>query len=582
LNELKRYLPYLAKYRKKIAWGLFFVFVANISAVLVPRIVGDTVDMFSKPPIHQADVLGNIGIIIGLTFVSGIFMYFTRQTIIVASRLIEYDLRQDFLLAVESQPVSFFQENPTGTLMSNVTNDIAAAREFLGPAIMYGANTVVTFSLSLYFMLTIDVSTTLMALIPLPLIAVSTYFIGNRIYSTYKDVQAQFSELTRQAQESFSGIRVLRAYGREEYEQERFNAESLDYMHKNMKLARVQSLIMPVIMILVGLSLLIVLSWGGMQAIKGEISLGGLTQFFIYLTLLIWPVAAIGWISNLIQRASASATRLGKIFDLLKDIGPVAESSDNAECIHGDIDFVGVSFGYGQESGGILRDISISIPKGAFIGIAGAVGSGKTSLVQLLTGLYYPDKGDILIEGRNIKSIGIESLRKGLGYVQQDTFLFSDSILENIRLGAPDAGIEQVEKAVEIAGLIDDIDSYPEGYNTIIGERGITLSGGQKQRVAIARAIIRKPSLLILDDSFSAVDSETENRILNYLSSLDNKPTIILISHKFSSLKRADVIYFMEIGQITESGSHEALIGLKGNYYNMFFRQEIESEIERL
>jgi len=577
---MKRYLPYLKKKKKKILWGLFFVIIANICSVLVPRIVGNTVDLFSKSGINQTDVLGNIGIILGLTFISGIFMYYTRQTIIVSSRLIEYDLRQDFLFAVESQPVSFFQNNPTGTLMSNVTNDIAAAREFLGPAIMYGANTIVTFSLSLYFMLTIDVSTTLMALIPLPLIAVSTYFIGNRIYSTYKDVQAQFSELTRQAQESFSGIRVLRAYGREEYEQERFNAESLDYMNKSMKLARAQSLIMPVIMILVGLSLLIVLAWGGMQAIRGEISLGGLTQFFIYLTLLIWPVAAIGWITNLIQRASASATRLGKIFDLLKDIQPESEGSDSKEYNLGNIEFKGVYFGYNQDR--VLKDINISIQKGSFVGIAGTVGSGKTSLVQLLTGLYFPEQGNILIDGKDIRSIGIGNLRRGLGYVQQDTFLFSDSILENIRFGAPDADDERVEKAVEIAGLKDDIAAFPEGYNTIIGERGITLSGGQKQRVAIARAIIRNPSLLILDDSFSAVDSETENRILNYLSSLANKPTIILISHKFSSLKRADIIYFTENGQITESGSHEALIGMKGNYYNMFFRQEIESEIESL
>jgi ATP-binding cassette subfamily B protein len=353
-------------------------------------------------------------------------------------------------------------------------------------------------------------------------------------------------------------------------------------MKKSMKLARVQSLIMPVIMILVGLSLLIVLAWGGMQAIRGEISLGGLTQFFIYLTLLIWPVAAIGWITNLIQRASASASRLGKIFDLLKDIKPEVGYSDRSDRSIGNIEFRSVYFNYDKGTESILKDINISIPKGSFIGIAGTVGSGKTSLVQLLTGLYHPESGDILIDGRDIGSIGIENLRKGLGYVQQDTFLFSDSILENIRFGAPDADIERVEKAVDIAGLRDDIEAFPEGYNTIIGERGITLSGGQKQRVSIARAIIRNPSLLILDDSFSAVDSETESRILNYLGSLGHKPTIILISHKFSSLKRADMIYFMEKGEIIESGSHDDLVGIKGNYYNMFFRQEIESEIEKL
>jgi ATP-binding cassette, subfamily B, multidrug efflux pump len=596
MKELKRFLPYLIKYKKKILWGFLFVTIANVCEAIIPRIVGKTIDLVTHSGGHQGSVNVNILLMLGLTLVGGVFMYYTRMTIIAASRLIEFDLRRDFLLAIESQPMSFFIENPTGTLMALVTNDISAAREFLGPALMFTANTVTMFFFALFFMLSLNPAITLLALIPLPIIAFTTYIIGQKVHVAFRDVQKQFADLTARAQESFSGIRVVRAYVRETYEIGRFKVLSQEYLDKNLRLARIQSIAMPIIMVFVGLSLIIVLAYGGMLVMQGKATLGGLTQFFIYLNLLIWPVAAIGWITNLIQRASASAGRLGKIFDLVPKIKPESIISSKIKNISGNIEFRNVSFKYKEELPLVLKNVNLSIPNGSNLGITGTVGSGKSSLINLITKLYEVTEGELLIDSAPINEIPDEILRKSIGIIPQEPFLFSMSIAENIRFGKPEASLEEIIEAAKFADLHNDIEEFPDKYETQLGERGISLSGGQKQRLAIARAIIRKPSILILDDALSSVDSETEKRIMNNLrdflkdngihnnglTEMVNSCTMLIISHRISTIQAADNIIVLENGEIIESGTNDELFNLKGKYYELSNLQMLEQEIEQL
>ncbi|MFP4528048.1 MAG: ABC transporter transmembrane domain-containing protein, partial [Candidatus Kapaibacterium sp.] len=379
MKELKRLLPYLKQYRSKLLWGFLFVTISNICSTYAPRIVGNTIDLISSGDFLIGDVLWNIAFILGLTVGSGVFMFLTRRTIIVSSRLIEYDLRRDLLDSIEQRPMSFFHRHSTGSLMAYATNDIPAARDFLGPAIMYSANTITTFLFALSFMLTLDVWITLVALIPLPLIAVTTYFIGRRVHVAFRAVQDQFSDVTTRAQEAFSGIKVIRAYVREAFERDKFRDLSYDYYEKNMRLARLQSVTMPVLMIMVGLSQIAVLGYGGMRVMEGAATLGELTQFFIYLNLLIWPVAAIGWITNIIQRAAASAGRLGEIIDFPGDKDEsVAEGYESRE-IDGRVEFRDVTMRYTDEAPPAIEDVSFAIPAGGTFGIIWPVGSGKST-----------------------------------------------------------------------------------------------------------------------------------------------------------------------------------------------------------
>jgi ATP-binding cassette, subfamily B, multidrug efflux pump len=511
--KINRLFPYLKHYKNHLLFGFIFVTVSNICSTYLPRIVGRTIDMLGKGNFTKEQVLVNIGYLLALTAGSGLFMFLTRRTIIVASRLIEYDLRRDFLLSIEKQSINFFHKNPTGKLMAFVSNDISAAREFIGPAIMYGANTITTFCFAMYFMLKLNPVITLLALIPLPLIAVFTYFTGSRVHIAFKNVQEQFSKLTAFSQESFSGIRVAKGYNREEYESENFAKESKDYYKKNLRLARIYALMMPVFLVLVGLSLLIVLGYGGMLVIENKATLGDLTQFFIYLNLLIWPIAAIGWITNIIQRASASIERLGKIFDEVPDMQE--KLTNKSLVIRGNINFGNISLKYDNTGYYSLSEINLVIPQGSKLGIIGPVGCGKSSFVNLIPRLYDVTSGELKIDGIDVRDIPYKNLRDSIGIVLQDPFLFSMTIRENIIFGKPDATDAEIEKAIKTANLERDIKLFPEGLNTMLGERGITLSGGQKQRLAIARAVLKNPAILILDDALSSVDTETEHVILN-------------------------------------------------------------------
>lgn len=581
MKELKRLLPYLKKHRRKIYLGLLFITIANISAAAAPRVVGHIVDMISTGGFTESRVLWNIALFIGLTALSGLFMFLTRRRIIVASRLIEYDLRNDFLLSLESRPMSFYHKNPTGTLMAYATNDITAAREFLGPALMFSANAVTMFIFALAFMLSIDVRVTLLALLPLPVIAVATYVLGGKVHKAFKNVQAQYADLTAQAQESFSGIRIVKAYVREKYENEKFSEISKDYYKKNLRLTKYQSIMIPVIMTLVGMSLIIVLGYGGTMAIEGSITLGDITQFIIYLGLLIWPVASIGWITNLVQRASASAARLGEVLDYS---GPTEsfEKSDNNDRIKGNIKFRNVYLKYEGASETALKDIDMEIPAGTSLGIIGKVGCGKSSLVNLLPRLFVPTGGKILLDGKNLQDYSLQEIRKSIGFVPQDLFLFSATIAENISFGRPDADIEEIKHVAELACLHKEIENFPDRYETLLGERGISLSGGQKQRLALARALIRKPKILILDDALSAVDTHTEIEILGNIRDFSKDISFLIISHRISTVSNSDRIIVLDKGSIAETGSHDELLAKKGLYAEIYEQQMLQDEIERL
>lgn len=582
MKELKRFLPYLHQYKFKIILGFVFVTISNISSTMIPRVVGTTIDMIKESSFSMNQVTNSLLMILGLTFASGLFMFLTRQTIIVVSRYIEYDLRRDFLFSIEKQSMDFFNQNPTGSIMAHITNDISAAREFLGPAIMYGANTITTFIFALYFMLNLNPTITFVALIPLPFIAYTTYKIGHKVHFAFKNVQEQFSKLTTQTQETFSGIRVVKSYVREEYESERFSKLSKEYLFKNLKLARIQSLMMPILMILVGSSQILILGYGGLQVINDNATLGDIAQFFIYINLLIWPIAAIGWVSNLVQRAAASAGRLSKILDKepsLKD-GHLTNIGSNSKIR--EIKFENVSLKYSADSPYILKNINLIIPENSSLGIIGKVGCGKSSLVNLLPRLFEPTHGRITINAIDIKELKFHTLRQLIGYVPQDSFLFSMTIAENIRFGKPDASMEEIIKFSKIAYLHNDVLTFPDAYDTLLGERGITLSGGQKQRLALARALIKDPQILILDDSLSAVDTQTESLIISELKKFMKDRITIVISHRVSTIKDLNNIIVLKNGEIVESGNHSQLFKLNGIYTDLYNKQLLEQEIEML
>jgi ATP-binding cassette, subfamily B, multidrug efflux pump len=582
MKELYRLIPYLKRYKQKLILGLIVVTIANLCATYVPRLVGTTIDMIVDGNYDMNKILLNILYILLLTAFAGYFMFLTRRMIIVASREIEYDLRKDLLNSIQSQSMNFFHKNPTGNLMAHATNDIPAAREFLGPAIMYSANTVTTFTFALYFMLTLNPEITMIGLIPLPFIAYATYLVGKKIHIAFKDVQSKFAELTTQAQESISGVRVIRAYTREFYEYTRFAAMSKEYLFKNLRLARIEAIFMPLLMVLVGLSHIAVLAYGGNLVIDGRASLGDLTQFFIYLELLVWPVAAIGWVTNLIQRGAASSARLGRLLEEIPEIADNGETDNSINKIEGEVEFDSINYKYPSTENIVLDDISFRISKGKTLGIVGSVGTGKSTIINLLLRLFETNSGVIRIDGNNLKSIPIDLLRKHISVVPQEPFLFSDTIKGNISFGNPAATMEEIIAVAEKCKLHEEVLTFQNGYDTMLGERGITLSGGQKQRVSIARAMITNPSILILDDSLSAVDSATEAFVLGNLKEFMKDRTTIIISHRISTVMNADNIILLDKGKIAESGNHEQLVTLNGKYANIFRLQQLAKEIEEL
>jgi ATP-binding cassette subfamily B protein len=506
----------------------------------------------------------------------------TRQTIIVTSRRIEYDLVNDFYSHIQKLSHAFFLNKPTGDLMAHATNDISAVRNVLGPGIMYTSDTITGFIMVIAIMFSINVRLTLYSLIPLPFVTAAVYYLGRLVNRYFEGVQAQYSVLTTRAQETIAGIRVVRSYVREDYETDRFRAQSHDYLKRNLVLAQVQSIMWPLLGILIGASTVIVLWRGGLDIINKSLSLGTIVAFMIYLGLLTWPLIAFGWVVNIFQRGAASMGRLNKIFDTIPEIKNNEETDHSIRDIKGKISFKNVSFRFPSKEDYALQNINLEIEKGMTLAIVGRTGTGKSTIVNLLPRLLDCTSGEILIDDIPIKKIPLEILRRSIGYVQQETFLFSDTIANNIAYGIEHTTHDEIEWAAKVSQIYKDIESFPHGFDTLVGERGITLSGGQKQRVGIARAIIRKPKILILDDALSAVDTYTEEEILDQVKQVMAERTSIIISHRISTVKDADMIIVLDEGEIVESGTHEELVSKNGIYADLYNRQLLEEELQRM
>ncbi len=548
---------------------------------LIPLVISKAVDDI-KAHLAYGLLWQYASLTVLLALISGFFLFLTRQTIIIVSREIENDLRNDFLGHILIQDMRYFHYHPTGEIMALATNDISAVRNFLGPGIMYTSETIVNFILAISFMISLNFELTLVAVLPIPLISYAVYKIGKSINHKFELVQEQFSVLTTKAQENLSGIKVVKAYVRENSEIESFRRLSLDYMKKNLKLAKVQSFSFPMMFLLTGFSVMIVLFVGGNKIINEVMTIGELTAFIIYLGLLTWPIISLGWIINLTQRAEASMKRLCEVFDNRPSIEDSSSITNSIIPIKGEIEFKNVNFRYSKELPFVLKDINLKINSGETLGIIGHTGSGKTTLVNLIPRLFEVKEGELLIGGKDIKTFPFKSLRTSIGYVPQETFLFSETIENNIAYSEQNFEKDKVIQASQISQIYKDVDNFPKRFETLLGERGINLSGGQKQRTSIARAILADPKILILDDAFSAVDTYTEEEILNGLKEIMERRTAILISHRVSTLKNSDRIIVLSDGMIAETGSHESLIQQEGIYADIYFKQLLEEELKEL
>jgi ATP-binding cassette, subfamily B, multidrug efflux pump len=573
--------PYFQRYRWPLLRGILYILLSAAFGVVSPMLIRDAVDGL-RSSIDGATLARYAAMIAGVSAISGVFLYLTRQSIIVISRHIEYDLRNDFLHHVVALPQRFFQGTTTGDLMAQATNDISAVRMFVGPAVMYTADTVFTVCIVVVLLVGIHPMLTLWALLPLPLVSFLVNRLGGVIHTRFEDIQSFYGSMTARAQESIAGVRVVRAYRREEFESTVFADMSEEYRRRNMLLYRVQSLFMPVLVVLVGFSIIVVVWLGGIEVIRGRLTLGELMQFLIYLGMLTWPVAAMGWVMNLVQRAAASMKRLLSILQEESEIADGPDTDTGITALRGDIEFRDVHFRYGAAGPDVLNGLNLRVPAGRSLAIIGPTGCGKSSLVQLLPRLRDVTGGTLLIDGHDIRHIPLAALRAHIAVVTQETFLFSDTLAHNITYGVDGEQIADMSWAAEVAQLDKDVRDFPKGYDTVLGERGITLSGGQKQRVSIARAVLRRPAILILDDALSAVDTHTEEDILQRLRAVMAERTSIIVSHRVSTVKHADLIVVLDGGTIRESGSHEELLAHGGMYADLYRRQLLAEELQEI
>ena len=598
MKSLKFLNPYIRRYRTRLLLGSLFVTISNIFAIYPAEVLRKGIDLVQEGvSVYflfdqfnlQKDLASNFFqlllifglIVIASALLKGLFMFFMRQTIIVMSRLIEFDLKNDIFAHYQKLDLAFYKKNKTGDLMARISEDVGQVRMYVGPAIMYAISTLSLFVLILVRMLSINVELTIYVLVPLPILAVAIYLLNSKIIRKSEAVQKQLSTISSFVQEMFSGIRVLKAYNREQFTRNTFYNEAQEYRKRNIELVKSNALFFPLIILLIGLSTLITIYIGGQKVYSGEITTGIIAEFILYVNMLTWPVASIGWVTAIVQRAAASQTRIN---EFLNQQPAIENTSKYPSTIQGEIGFEQVSFTYPDSGIVALKDVSFRVESGKSLAIVGRTGSGKSTIAALICRLYDVDSGRIVIDGKPIRDLNLNDLRSAIGYVPQEVFLFSETISNNIAFGLKNAktdslSLEKVRNAAQNAAIFDSIMEFPNGFETKVGERGLTLSGGQKQRISIARAIIREPAILLFDDCLSAVDTETEETILQNLRRIMAERTTVIISHRISSVKHCDEIIVLDHGQISERGSHQYLLSLNGQYADMHQKQMLDEEI---
>ena len=577
MTPLRKLISYFARHKRTLIIGIACVFMTNLVRLTAPLVLRHAVDDLTAEVSHSK-LLEYAGLLVSIALTQGVFLFAQRRLLINMSRDIEYDLRNDFYAHLQKLPFEFYQTHRTGDLMARATNDLSAVRMIVGPALMYSMNTIFAMALIVPLMGAISWRLTLLAFLSMPLVAAATNYFSKRIHDRFEKVQEYFGTVSNRAQESLSGVRVIRAYTQEAAEIESFKLVNREFVNRNLKLIRLSGIFHPILQFFIGLGFIAVLWFGGSLVITRTISIGQFVQFTLLLGYLVWPMIALGWVINIFQRGMASMGRMHQIMSVEPAISDTDDTVD-IEAIEGEIEFRDLTLTYGESREPALKNINLHIEPGQTIAFVGAVGSGKSTLMNLVTRLLDAEPGQVLIDGRPIREIPLGVLRTSIGYVPQETFLFSETVAGNIAFGVENATSEEIERAANEAGIAEDILEFPNGFETLVGERGITLSGGQKQRTAIARALIRRPRILILDDALSSVDTYTEEKILGHLRRIMRGRTSLIVSHRVSTVKDADLIVVLEDGSIAERGTHDSLIARGGLYAELYEKQLLEEEL---